>query len=113
MFPDKVEIEEYLLRDAASPVTSRELMAHFGIGENNAGEFISLLDSLTLEGRIVEIKGGRYAHPSRVGLVAGRLAMNRDGFGFVVSQNAETPDVFIGHREIGSAMHSDFVVARI
>jgi len=113
MFPDKEKIEEFLLREAPSPVTSRELMAHFNVDEGVAGEFISLLDDLTQEGRIVEIKGGRYAHPSRVGLVAGRLTMHRDGFGFVVSASIDTPDIFIGHREIGSAMHSDFVVARV
>ncbi|NOY44829.1 MAG: ribonuclease R [Deltaproteobacteria bacterium] len=103
----------FLREKASHPVTARELVKRLRVPKASEPEFLALLQSLAETGEVVEIKGGRYAHPSRVGLVVGRLQVHPDGFGFVVAEDPDQPDVFIKPRWLKAAMHGDRVVARI
>ncbi|TAL17441.1 ribonuclease R [bacterium] len=113
MMPSREEIVSFLLDSAPSPMTALELRERFSVAETEAPRFLALLSELVTEGRAVEIKGGRYAHPSRVGLVVGRISMHRDGFGFVDRRESGAPDLFVGNRELAGAMHGDMVIARV
>ncbi|GAB6062990.1 ribonuclease R [Deferrisoma palaeochoriense] len=113
MAPKPETIVGFLREKAPHPLTARELMKGLRVPRAQEAEFLARLGELVEAGQVVEIKGGRYAHPSRVGLVVGRLTVHPDGFGFVVAEEPDQPDVFIKPRWLRAAMHGDRVVARI
>ena len=76
-------------------------------------------------GALIQGDSDRYALPEAVAdksLVAGRLTMHRDGFGFVIPDAKSlspalkarlTGDIFIPPHLIGNAMHGDLVLVDI
>ena len=76
-------------------------------------------------GALIPIDSDRYALPQAAAdknLIAGRLSMHRDGFGFVIPdpKSLSEPlksrlagDIFIPPHQIGIAMHGDQVLVEI
>lgn len=83
------------------------------------------LRNMAASGALIRVDSDRYALPQAAAeknVVAGRLTMHRDGFGFVIpdpkSLNSElkarlTGDIFVAPHLIGNAMHGDLVLAQI
>ncbi len=83
------------------------------------------LQKLLASGALIRSDSDRYALPNAVAeknLVAGRLTMHRDGFGFVIPDGKSlspalrarlTGDIFIAPHLIGNAMHGDLVLVDI
>ena len=81
--------------------------------------------SWSTAGQLVQLNSDRYALPQAAAdknLVAGRLTMHRDGFGFVIPDaNSLSPalksllagDIFIPPHAIGNAMHGDRVLVDV
>lgn len=113
MIPDKAGFLAFLAQDAISPLDARALMEHFSITPAREEAFLAFLEERVKSGDAVLIKGGRYAHPSRVGLVVGRLQMHSDGFGFVIPDDPKASDLHVRGRDLFSAMNGDRVVARV
>jgi len=99
----------------------RELGLH-GVERRLLGES---LQRLVQTGQLKQVDGDRYAIPAAIAaknLVAGKLSMHRDGFGFVIpDRNALdermksriSGDIFIPPPAVGSAMHGDQVLVEI
>lgn len=99
----------------------RELGLH-GAERHGLGD---RLQRIVASGQLVQIDSDRYAIPQAAAgknLVAGRLNMHRDGFGFVIpDENSLDPklkgrlsgDIFIPPPAIGSAMHGDHVLVEV
>jgi ribonuclease R len=104
---------EFLLERAGKPLTARELLARLRVPANEQPEFLRFLEERVAAGDAVEIKGGQYAHPRRVGLMVGAVQVHPDGFGFVVSGDPDQPDLFVRPAWLKSVMHGDRVVARV
>lgn len=88
-------------------------MRRFSVAPAEEAAFMAFLEERVSSGDAVLIKGGRYAHPSRVGLTVGRLQMHPDGFGFVIPDDPASPDLHVRGRDLLTAMHGDRVVARV
>lgn len=71
------------------------------------------LRQLERDGAIARIRKNRYVLPAEADLVTGKLSINQAGYGFLSPETPGQPDVFIAAENIGTAMHSDRVVARI
>ncbi len=83
------------------------------------------LQRLVTAGQIVQVDADRYAIPKAAAgknLVAGKLSMHRDGFGFVVPDASSidermksrlSGDIFIPPPAVGSAMHGDRVLVEV
>ena len=79
------------------------------------------LRALVKSGQLIETGRDRYTMAShaaaRQNLIAGRLSMHRDGYGFVVpnagQRNTIEGDIFIPPPAIGSAMHGDQVLVEL
>ena len=82
------------------------------------------LRKLVSGGSLTKVDSDRYALPSAAdkNLVAGRLTMHRDGFGFVIPETSSLPaqlksrltgDIFIPPHLIGNSMHGDRVLVEI
>ncbi|HEY7616825.1 MAG TPA: ribonuclease R, partial [Terriglobales bacterium] len=103
----------------------KQLVRELGLHGDGRQELSQRLDRLTASGQLLKIAPDRYALPQSAkgrNLVAGRLSLHRDGFGFVIPdrnalderQKARiTGDIFIPPPAVGSAMHGDRVLAEI
>src|ERR1022692_2090261 len=79
------------------------------------------LQALVDSGRLVETGRDRYTlaehATSHLNLIAGRLNMHRDGYGFVIpnagQRSSFAGDIYISPQSIGSAMHGDQVLVEL
>ncbi|HZW79426.1 MAG TPA: VacB/RNase II family 3'-5' exoribonuclease [Candidatus Deferrimicrobiaceae bacterium] len=103
----------------------KQLVRELGLHGAARKDLETHLQKLLAAGQLVELNSDRYALPQAAAdknLVAGRLTMHRDGFGFVVpDSNSLSPslrsllvgDIFIPPHAIGNAMHGDRVLVDI
>ncbi|NTU60638.1 MAG: ribonuclease R, partial [Deltaproteobacteria bacterium] len=113
MTPTRDSFLKFLTQKAGAPLTARQLIERLKVDPEHEAAFLALLEQLVAEGAAVEIKGGQYAHPSRVGLVVGRVQLHPDGFGFVISDDPDDADLFVKPRWLKAVMNGDRVVARV
>ncbi len=110
--PTADRIEERLRESGRGPLKPKELARALDVEEPRYRDFKRLLETLVEEGRLYQVKGGRYAVPDKINLAVGRLTVIRSGDGFVNTPGDED-DVFVRSSDLESAMHGDRVVARI
>ena len=103
----------------------KQLVRELGLHGAARGELDGQLQKLVTAGQLVELNSDRYALPQGAAdknLVAGRLTMHRDGFGFVIPDaNSLSPalksllagDIFVPPHAIGNAMHGDRVLVDV
>jgi len=95
------------------PTALPELLRAARIERGLRAEATGRLSALEATGRLVRTKGDRYTLPARLDLVAGRLAVHRDGFAFCVPDEQEEADVYVPAGGVRPAMHGDRVLVRI
>jgi len=108
------EVLDYMARDDYRPLTYQELEKEFAPA--NAGEFkefLKLLNALEESGRIYRNRANRYGLPERMNLVRGRIQAHQKGFGFLIPEDRERPDIYIPATDMGGAMNGDTVLVRI
>ena len=103
----------------------KQLVRELGLHGDDRRQLRERLDHLSRSGQLRHLDSDRYAIPqtaSGKNLVAGRLSMHRDGFGFVLPdarslderlKSRTQGDIFIPPPAVGSAMHGDRVVVEI
>jgi ribonuclease R len=95
------------------PVTRAALLRAARVGRREREPAAARLDALEAAGQLIRLPGDRWAVPEQAGLVAGRLAVNPAGFGFVQLDDGAREDVHVAARAMGSAMHGDRVLVRV
>ncbi|MDO3411477.1 ribonuclease R [Saccharibacillus sp. CPCC 101409] len=104
----------FMRESAYKPMTYQELEQHFGIEDAEVfREFMNMLNGLEEAGEIVLTRTQRYGVPERMDLLRGRLQTHAKGFGFLIPENREHPDVYINANDMLSAMNGDTVLVRI
>ena len=115
------QILQHIERQAHQSANYKQLVRELRLRGPDREQLSRRLESLVKRGKLVTASAGRYAMPKTAraqNLVAGKLSMHRDGFGFVIP-NAEDVrssiegDIFIPPPAIGSAMHGDEVLVEI
>jgi ribonuclease R len=103
----------------------KQLVRELGIRGEGRRELADVLKELVSRGELLQIDSDRYATPqanSGRNLIAGRLSMHRDGYGFVIPDISSldarlrerlSGDLFIPPPAIGSAMHGDRVLVEL
>ena len=103
----------------------KQLVRELGLHGQDRRGLGDRLQRIVASGQLIQVDSDRYAIPQAAtgkNLVAGRLNMHRDGFGFVIpDENSLDPklkgrlagDIFIPPPAIGSAMHGDHVLVEI
>lgn len=108
------EVLTFMRHEAYRPLKLEELVEAFEIdGQDEFQAFVRLLTEMEEAGDIVQTRTHRYGVPERMNLVVGRLQMKARGYGFVIPDQPDQPDVYIPAAEIGGAMPGDKVLARI
>ena len=106
----------------------KQLVRELGLHGDAREELDTHLQKLVAAGELVQLNSDRYALPHAApnkhdkNLVAGRLTMHRDGFGFVIPDASSLSpqmkarlagDIFVPPNAIGNAMHGDRVLVDV
>jgi len=103
----------------------KQLVRELGLHGDQRKELSGRLQKLVSRGELVATDSDRYAIPQAAAgknLIAGKLSLHRDGFGFVIPDlSSAAPnlksrlsgDIFIPPPAVGSAMHGDRVLAEV
>src|SRR5580658_7900179 len=118
-------ILKHIARQPKRAAGYKQLVRELGLHGDARGELEDRLQKLAAAGELVRVNSDRYALPQPApdkNLVAGRLTMHRDGFGFVIPDASSLSpamksrlvgDIFIAPHAIGNAMHGDRVLVDI
>jgi ribonuclease R len=105
----------------------KQLVRELGLHGDQRKELSGRLQKMISGGQLVKMDSDRYAIPqaaaaSSKNLIAGKLSLHRDGFGFVIPDLASASpnlkgrlagDIFIPPHAVGSAMHGDQVLVEV
>lgn len=110
----KEALLDFMKETAYKPMTYHELEQHFELEDAQAfKEFLKLLNDLENEGLILRTRNDRYGVPERMNLLRGKLQAHAKGFGFLIPDDRELPDVYIHAHDMGTAMNGDIVLVRV
>ena len=118
-------ILKHIARQPKRSAGFKQLVRELGLHGDERRELDAHLRKLVGSGALIQAESDRYTLPSAAAdknLVAGRLSMHRDGFGFVIPDSKSlnpslkarlTGDIFIPPHLVGNAMHGDLVLVDI
>jgi ribonuclease R len=117
-------ILKHIARQPKRTAGFKQLVRELGLHGEERRALDEHLRTLIAAGTLIKVDSDRYALPSAAdkNLVAGRLTMHRDGFGFVIPDASSLPpalkarlvgDIFIPPHLIGDAMHGDRVLVDV
>ena len=118
-------ILKHISRQSKRQAGYKQLVRELGLHGEERHELNDHLHKLVKSGQLIPIDSDRYQLPQAAAdknLIAGRLSMHRDGFGFVIPDPKSLPsalksklagDIFIPPHQIGNAMHGDMVLVDI
>lgn len=114
MIVTEQQVLEFMRETAYKPMTYQELEKHFEIeGAEAFRSFLKLLNDLEQRGEILRTRSDRYGVPDRMNLIRGRLQTHPKGFGFLIPDDKDHPDVYIHANDMMSAMNGDTVLVRV
>src|SRR5580704_16596420 len=118
-------ILKHIARQPKRSAGFKQLVRELGLHGDERRDLNERLQKMVAGGALISLNSDRYALPqpsADKNLVAGRLTMHRDGFGFVIPDASSLPpqlkarltgDIFIPPHLIGNAMHGDRVLVDI
>src|SRR5208337_1398606 len=120
MLTDKA-ILTHIERQPHGSATFKQLVREMSLRGSERQELADRLQALVRSGRLIETGRDRYTlsehAAARQKLIAGRLTMHRDGYGFVIPNPGQrstiSGDIYINPQAIGSAMHGDQVLVEL
>ncbi|OXM84986.1 ribonuclease R [Paenibacillus rigui] len=108
------EVLDFMRETAYKPMTYQELEKHFRISNSqDFKDFLKLLNELENEGQILRTRTERYGVPERMNLLRGKLQAHAKGFGFLIPDEQDHPDVYIHANDMNGAMNGDIILVRI
>jgi len=110
---NKNNILEYMRQDSYHPLSYNDLMEVFEIQDDEEYKFASSLGSLEKQGEVVKTRKNKYGIPEKMNLAKGVINLNQRGYGFMLSEQADHPDIFVYGKNLNGAMHNDKVMVRI
>src|ERR1022692_1955067 len=99
----------------------KQLVREMGLRGSERQQLAERLQALVKSARLIETGRDRYTLAEHAAanqnLLAGRLTMHRDGYGFVIPNAGQrstfSGDIYINPQAIGSAMHGDQVLVEL
>src|SRR5438094_1208493 len=107
------QVLAHLARKDYPPLNTIDIARELGLTGTQRNALRKTLRELERAGEIARIRRNRYVLPAEAELVTGKLSIHPAGYGFLIPETPGQPDTFIAAENIGTAMHSDRVVARI
>jgi ribonuclease R len=118
---DNATILQKIARQPKRTAGYKQLVRELGIRGNERRELAQRLRAMVRKGELLELERDRYSLPEAAAgrnLLAGRLSMHRDGFGFVTPEDERLRqkidgDIFIPPHATANAMHGDRVLVEL
>lgn len=110
MLPPDSEILARLREKGSRILSFKELAKAFHVREKDEDTFRERLDALERRGEIARVRGEKYSAIEFSNLIAGRLTVRPEGYGFVLVPGGE--DLFVPRSGMHGAMDGDTVLAR-
>ncbi len=110
MLPRDAEILDRLRQKGSRTLSFKDLAKSFRLRESDEDGLRERLDALETRGQIAKVRGEKYSAIEFSNLVAGRLTVRPEGFGFVLAEEGE--DLFVPRSGMHGAMDGDTVLAR-
>jgi len=101
-----------VFRDASGPLDAASLARALKVKPAAQEVLGRRINAMERDGQIRSDQSGTYQLADQTGFVAGRVSAHRDGFGFVIPDDA-SPDLFLSDREMQKVLHGDRVKARV
>ncbi len=95
------------------PLSFREIVFQLSLTPPERRILKRTLREMVSEGTVIRTRKGLYGPPEEMGLVTGYFEVHKEGYGFVISEEPGSRDVFIPARSTLGAMDNDRVVARL
>ncbi|MCG0276512.1 MAG: ribonuclease R, partial [Thermosediminibacteraceae bacterium] len=103
---------ELMRSEDYKPMTEGEILVALDLDIKEADLLLKTLQSMEKEGLVVKNRKGRYGVPERMNLVVGHLEGNPKGYAFLIPDNPEVEDIYIGLENLNGAVHGDRVIVR-
>lgn len=108
------ELLDFMRETAYKPMTYSELEQALSIEDaQQFKEVLKLLNRLEQEGKVYRSRNDRYGVPERMNLIRGRLQAHAKGFGFLIPDDREHPDMYVHANDLKGAMNGDTVLGRV
>jgi ribonuclease R len=101
------------LGEHAGPLTVEELATQFGLPEEARAGLDKRLQAMVRDGQLVQNRRGAYGPLPRMHVVKGRVQGHRDGYGFLIREDAAGPDIFLNPRQMRQLLPGDVALVRI
>ena len=105
----EVEILEFMAYPGYQPLRSRDLARKLAVQENAYADFRQALALLQKTGKVARRHGGRWGLVLSGRLIEGVMELKRGGFGFVIPDDPQVPDVYIPEDLLAGAWDGDRV----
>jgi ribonuclease R len=100
------------LTSARAPLTPDELSERLHVADETRSQFNGLLEELERAGRVVRNRAGLLLVAARANLISGQVQGHRDGFGFLIRDDAGQ-DLVLSEHEMSKVLHGDRILARV
>jgi len=110
VLPRDSEILDRLREKGSRVLSFAEIRRAFSVPESEEGDLRERLDALERRGEIARVRGEKYSAIEFSDMVAGRITVRPEGFGFVLVPGGE--DLFVPRPGMHGAMDGDTVLAR-
>ena len=114
MLPDKENLARLILASIKAPISWRGLIRQMKVERKDRQEFKKLLEELVSEGRLVKVRGDKYALSGRMRLIPGRLwYKDYRKYGWVTPEIERQSDIYISSQKFKGALRGDRVLVKI
>lgn len=101
-----------MLRATTAPLTAHDIAQALSVKPLEEEGFLKRLTAMERDQQIEASQEGYFQLASSSTFVAGRIQGHRDGYGFLIRDDAQT-DLFLCNAEMQKVMHNDRVLARM
>lgn len=107
------DLLKVMLKSRGTPLAGRQVLSHFKLSRDERQHALHLLDSMAEQGLVRRVRKGLYALPKSTDMVVGKVSVHRQGYGFVVPDDKNRPDVFVPARFMREVMNGDRIEVRV
>ncbi|WP_065308870.1 ribonuclease R [Janthinobacterium psychrotolerans] len=101
-----------IFRSVNAPLDPQSLGKTLQVHADSMDVLVRRLKAMERDGQLKSDASGVFSLADQSALVAGRVTSHRDGFGFVIPDDASA-DLFLPEKEMQKVLHGDKVMARI
>jgi ribonuclease R len=101
-----------IFRSAVKAQDLHSLAQALGVNDDAMDGLLRRINAMERDGQIKSDLSGLYQLADQSNLVAGRVSSHRDGYGFLIPEDA-SDDIFLPEKEMQKVLHGDRVLVRV